>query len=226
MREHLEVDEPRGENAALAVNSRVRGATLPEELLRIGDRAVPHPQILACAQLVADEQPAVYIAGDRAARRGSLRGVRLSAVLHAKERVHDDQKILTERKYFFGVSASFPVSKFEHVSQFRRTKANTCGASFEARGFFLENLGIFRRLRRRIFLFLEKACGIAKEDPCDLRFRLQTMHSAEGSGAFDDQFELRTKLGDGMTASVYVAVHRQSGQLLACKLCDRHKSKG
>ena len=53
-----------------------------------------------------------------------------------------------------------------------------------------------------------------------------TMHSAEGSGAFDDQFELRTKLGDGMTASVYVAVHRQSGQLLACKLCDRHKSKG
>ena len=93
MREHLEVDEPRGENAALAVNSRVRGATLPEELLRIGDRAVPHPQILACAQLVADEQPAVDIAGDRAARRGSLRGVRLSAVLHAKERVHDDQEI-------------------------------------------------------------------------------------------------------------------------------------
>jgi hypothetical protein len=29
-----------------------------------------------------------------------------------------------------------------------------------------------------------------------------------------------------MTASVYVAVHRQSGQLLACKLCERHKSKG
>lgn len=87
-------------------------------------------------------------------------------------------------------------------------------------------MAFFRRLRRRIFLFLEKACGIAKEDPCDLRFRLQTMHSAEGSGAFDDQFELRTKLGDGMTASVYVAVHRQSGQLLACKLCDRHKSKG
>ena len=132
MREHLEVDEPRGENAALAVNSRVRGATLPEELLRIGDRAVPHPQILACAQLVADEQPAVDIAGDRAARRGSLRGVRLSAVLHAKERVHDDQKILTERKYFFGVSASFPVSKF--VSQVRSTKANTCGTSSIDRG--------------------------------------------------------------------------------------------
>jgi hypothetical protein len=85
VREHLEVDEPRGENAALAVNSRVRGATLPEELLRIGDRAVPHPQILAFAQLVADEQPAVDIAGDGAARRGCLRGFRLSAVLHAKE---------------------------------------------------------------------------------------------------------------------------------------------
>ena len=87
VREHLEVDEPRGENAALAVNSRVSGATLPEELLRIGDRAVPHPQILAFAQLVADEQPAVDIAGDGAARRGCLRGFRLSAVLH-KERVH------------------------------------------------------------------------------------------------------------------------------------------
>ena len=90
VREHLEVDEPRGENAALAVNSRVRGATLPEELLRIGDRAVPHPQILAFAQLVADEQPAVDIACDGAARRGSLRDFRLSAVLHAKERVHVD----------------------------------------------------------------------------------------------------------------------------------------
>jgi hypothetical protein len=96
VREHLEVDEPRGENAALAVNSRVRGAPLPEELLRIGDRAVPHPQILAFAQLVADEQPAVDIACDGAARRGSLRDFRLSAVLHAKERVHVADDVMSQ----------------------------------------------------------------------------------------------------------------------------------
>ena len=41
-----------------------------------------------------------------------------------------------------------------------------------------------------------------------------------------DEWEVRTRLGDGMTACVYVAVHRQTGELRACKLCDRRKAKG
>lgn len=49
---------------------------------------------------------------------------------------------------------------------------------------------------------------------------------SEARASLDDKFELRTKLGDGMTACVYVAVERQTGQLFACKLCDRRKSKG
>ena len=223
MREHLEVDEPRGENAALAVNSRVRGATLPEELLRIGDRAVPHPQILACAQLVADEQPAVDIAGDRAARRGSLRGVRLSAVFYAKERVHDDQKILTELLRCLRELSCLEVRTCIAVSTY---KSEHMRGILRGEGLFFGESWHFPEIAAAHLPVFGEGVRNCKEDPCDLRFRLQTMHSAEGSGAFDDQFELRTKLGDGMTASVYVAVHRQSGQLLACKLCDRHKSKG
>lgn len=40
--------------------------------------------------------------------------------------------------------------------------------------------------------------------------------------AFSDSFDLsRTKLGDGMTATVFVATDRATGQLRACKLAER-----
>jgi len=46
--------------------------------------------------------------------------------------------------------------------------------------------------------------------------------------SFDDEFELRTDelLGDGMTACVYVAVSRNTGELMAAKLCDRRMARG
>ena len=50
--------------------------------------------------------------------------------------------------------------------------------------------------------------------------------SSEAGGSFSEKFELRQRLGDGMTACVYLAVRRSTGELLACKLCDRRKAKG
>ena len=48
----------------------------------------------------------------------------------------------------------------------------------------------------------------------------------EGGTSFDEHFELRNKLGDGMTACVYVARDRRTGKYYACKLCERrgHRS--
>ena len=43
----------------------------------------------------------------------------------------------------------------------------------------------------------------------------------EAGGAFDDKYILQQKLGDGMTACVYVATERAGGRQCACKLSER-----
>ena len=50
---------------------------------------------------------------------------------------------------------------------------------------------------------------------------LQPMTSQAGT-SFEDSFGLsQTKLGDGMTATVFVATHKATGRLCACKLAER-----
>jgi len=44
--------------------------------------------------------------------------------------------------------------------------------------------------------------------------------------AFDDEYEVAEKLGEGMMASVHVAVHRQSGAVVVCKMADREEQRG
>lgn len=54
---------------------------------------------------------------------------------------------------------------------------------------------------------------------------LQPMTSQAGT-SFEDSFGLsQTKLGDGMTATVFVATHKATGRLCACKLAERKGQK-
>ena len=52
---HLQVDESRREDPALAVNNLIGHLTLPEERLRVVDDTILDPQILARAQRAATQ---------------------------------------------------------------------------------------------------------------------------------------------------------------------------
>ena len=44
-------------------------------------------------------------------------------------------------------------------------------------------------------------------------------------GSFSSQYTLQTRLGDGMTACVYIAREKATGELFACKLAERKQHR-